>query len=217
MTGCFVRLGCLAVVVVLLIFGWLTKDRWLPRITGRQAVVVAPAPGWESVTDAGVERTRAAFEKLHSPRGPVFVTLTPGDVASYFYRLYAREPSLRADSISARGVGNRVSVRANLQLSALKEASSLGPSAALLGDRQRVELTGTFHVVKRGLAEFQVLDMKVGDVTVPAALIPRMIRQIYPGPPVPGVAPDALPFAIPLDMGDIRVSNGKIIVYKTTT
>jgi len=102
-------------------------------------------------------------------------------------------------------------------MSALKEASSLGPIAALLGDRQNVELTGTLHVVKKGLAEFTVYELKVGDLSVPHALIPRVIRQLYPEPKPPGVAEDAVPFAIPNDLGDIRVVNGKIILYKTTT
>jgi hypothetical protein len=216
-TGCFVRLGCLAALILALIAGWLTKDRWLPRVTGRHAAVVAPAPGWEPVSDPAAERMRVAFDKLYSTRGPVFVTVTPAEVASYVFRTLIKNPKARVDSVSARGVGDRISVRANIQLSALKDVSSLGPIAALLGDRQNVELTGTLHVLKRGLAELKVYELKVGDLAVPHALIPRVIRQLYPEPKPAGLAEDAVPFAIPNDLGDIRVANGKIILYKTTT
>ena len=216
MTGCFVRLGCLGALVLALVVGWLTKDRWLPRVTGHRPAAVATAPAWVPVSDAGAERMRDAFQRLNSTRGPVFVTVTPDEVASYVFRMLLKEPKARADSVSARGFGDRVSIRANLQLSALKEVSSLGPLAALVGDRQRVELTGTLHVVKRGLAEFKVYELKIGDLSVPHALIPRVIRQLMAEPRPAGVAEDAVPFAIPNDMGDIRVVNGKIILYKTT-
>src|SRR6185503_690166 len=80
--------------------------------------------------------------------GPAFVTLTPDEVASFFFRRLTREPKVRTDSVSAWGTGDRVSVRANLQMNTLKDLSALGPIASLFGDRERLELTGTIRLVR---------------------------------------------------------------------
>ena len=33
--GCFARLGCLVLLALLAAVGWLTRDQWLSKLTGR--------------------------------------------------------------------------------------------------------------------------------------------------------------------------------------
>ena len=42
MFGCLRRLGCLALVLLLVAAAWFTRDRWLHRLTGERA---ATPPG----------------------------------------------------------------------------------------------------------------------------------------------------------------------------
>ena len=102
-------------------------------------------------------------------------------------------------------------VRAVVKTSELK---GLGSIAGILGDREHVELSGTLHVVKPGLGEFQVEDAKVRGLSIPHGMISSLIDRFDKGPRRDGVSPDALPLPLPPYVGDIRVANGKITLYK---
>jgi hypothetical protein len=71
-------------------------------------------------------------------------------------------------------------------------------------------------VLSPGSGEFQVKDVRVGSFPVPAAIIPRLVRRIRKGTMPPGIADNALPMKMPAYIGDVRISNGRITVYKTT-
>ncbi len=212
--GCIARLGCLFILAILAVVGWFTRDRWMPQQFRAHAAVSAPVATWEPLSAKGSERTRAALSKLSQPRGPVFQTLSGGDVASYVFTALAKQLPPSSDSIAARVSGDKVSLRANVRLTDLGGAGGLGPLAAMLGDREQVELTGTFRVVKPGMGEFQVEDMKVGKLNVPQGMIPRLVRQFARGQRPPGLDENALPLPMPRYVGDIRVANGKITLYK---
>src|ERR1043166_9493142 len=157
--GCIARLGCLIVLAVLAGVGWLTRDRWLPRVRNRIHHTTAPAPRaarstWEPLSPAGAEHTRAALTKLGQPKGPVFATLSGADVASYVFMALAKDLPPSTDSIQATVIGDRVSMRASMKPADLGGTAALGPLAAILGDREPVELAGTLRVVRPGLAEF---------------------------------------------------------------
>jgi hypothetical protein len=89
-----------------------------------------------------------------------------------------------------------------------------GVLGALLGDRERVEMGGTLRVIGRGEAEFRVLEVRVKDVGLPDALVSRLVRSVVRGPRPAGLHENGLPIAIPSYIGDVRVSNGRITLYK---
>jgi hypothetical protein len=202
-------------LAILCVAGWLTRDRWMPRVFGTRVAAVSATPGWEPLTDAGAARTRAALDKLSQPRGPAFATLSGGDVASFAFKELAKQLPASADSIQAAVIGERVSMRAVVRLADLGGVGSLGPLASMLGERERVQFGGTFHVIRPGLAEFQVQELKVRDLNVPTGLVPRLLSRLVRGPRPPGLSPNGMPLAIPRYVGDIRVAGGKITLYKT--
>jgi hypothetical protein len=53
MFSCLGRLGCLFLLIICGAIAFLTRDRWLPRITGERP---APPPAWESVKAPGAAR-----------------------------------------------------------------------------------------------------------------------------------------------------------------
>lgn len=213
--GCLSRMGCLVLVIVIAIVAWLTSDRWLPRVTGHGSSTAA-GPVWERITPQGAERTRRLLDQLSKPTGPVFGNLSGGDVASYVYQALARQLPPSADSVEAAVIGDRLYIRASVRLQDLGGTSVLGPLAGMLGDRERMQFGGTFHVIRPQLAEYQVKDIKLRDFSIPAAMIPRVLRQTERGSRPEGLSPDGLPIVVPSYLGDVRIANGRVTLYKTT-
>jgi hypothetical protein len=216
--GCIARLGCLLLLAVLTVGGWFTRDLWMPERFRTHAVassrVTGSAAGWEPVSNAGAERARVALEKLSEPRGQAFQTLSSGDLASY--AIHALSPGIvgSADSVQTRVVGDAVTIRANVRTADLGSVISLGPVAGMIGGREPVELTGTFHVVHPGLADFDVTEAKVRNLPIPRGMIATLIRKVGGTRPA-GLSETALALPIPRSIGDIRVSNGKVTLYKS--
>ena len=213
--GCLSRMGCLLLIAVIAIIAWLTQDRWWPRLTGHPARTASTGPVWEPLTAQGAERTRQLLTRLSQPTGPVYGNLSGGDVASYVYQSLAKQLPPSADSIEAAVIGDRLYIRASVQLKDLGGTASLGPLAGMLGDREQMQFGGTFHVIRPQLAEFQVKDVKIRDLSLPQAMIPRVLRQTERGSRPEGLAEDGLPIVVPKYLGDVRIANGRVTLYKT--
>lgn len=207
--GCLARLGCLILIVVLGVCAWMTRGMWLPeRFRDHPAATRA----WQPVTDAGAERTRLALEKLSETRGPVYQTLSAGDVASLAFTEAAKRVGGAVDSVGARIDGDRMSMRARVATASLKD--KIGPLVGVLNEYEMVELTGTFHMLRPGVGEFEVEQAKVGQVILPKGMIPGLVREIDKRPRAEGLANNALPLPVPPYVSDIRIANGKVTLYK---
>lgn len=214
--GCLSRLGCLVLIVIIAVVAWLTSGRWLPRFTGRATTVSASGPLWEPLTPQGVQRTRQLLARLSQPTGPAFGNLSGGDVASYVYQSLAKQLPPSADSIQAAVIGDRLYIRASVRLQDLGGTSQLGPLAAMLGEREQMQFGGTFHVIRPQLAEFEVKDIKIRDLSLPTTMIPRVLRQTERGSRPEGLSPDGLPIVVPPYLGDVRIADGRVTLYRTT-
>lgn len=212
--GCLRTLGCLFLLILLAIGGWFTRDWWWPRLRGGD---VAEAPTWQPLTESGAQRARTALERLRSPRGPVYLSVAPGDMAAYIVQELSRTLPASADSIQAAAIGDRLYVRASIRTADLGDRGALGPLSALLGEREQLQLGGTLRIIRPGSAELQVKEVRIRDFPLPSALIPRIIRQISRGERPAELSPDGLPLRTPDYIGDVRVSDGEITLYRTTT
>jgi hypothetical protein len=220
MFGCLRRIGCLVVLCIAVVAAYLTRDRWMPLINknlpgSRTTTAATPGPTWEPVSDEAAARARRAVESLGRRSGPVFVNLPPGDVASYFYIALSEQLPPSADSIEATTIANRMYVRAVISLDDFKAADALGPLAGMVGRRERIQLGGTFAIIRPGLAQFLVEDVRLGELPIPRGAIPKVLRQIRRGTRPDGVAENGLPFVVPTYLGDARVADGKVTLYKT--
>jgi hypothetical protein len=214
--GCLRRLGCLAVFAVLVVVGFLTRDMWLSELRR------TPAPGsaeanlrtWQALTPAGASRAKKELERLQTSRGPVFVNIAAGDLAAYILQELSRTLPSSADSIEAAAIGDRLCVRAVVRISDLGDRKAMGPVAMLLGDRERLHLCGELRIIQPGFAELRVKELKIRELSLPQGLIPRLIRQISRGERPSGLSEDGLPLRTPDYIGDVRVQNGQITLYK---
>ena len=86
-----------------------------------------------------------------------------------------------ADSAAeAAVIGDRLYVRAMVPLAQLG-GDALGPLRGMLGARETVLLGGTMDMVRPGLAQFHVNEVKVRDFALPTRAVPRLLRELRRG------------------------------------
>lgn len=216
--GCFFRsIGCLVVLVVVAAAMWLYRDR-LPWPGGRRATVAAaPANAvWEPLTPQGATHAREAIQKLNSRSGPVFANVRPGDLAAYVFEELSKQLPPSAQDAEASVYNGQLSVRASIRLADFGGAKALGPLASLLSDREPVQFGGSLEVLRPGLAQYHVRSIKLRELSIPPAMIPKLLRNFERGPRPEGLSADALPLVIPDYIGDVRLSKGRVTLYKAT-
>lgn len=212
--GCIARLGCLVVLAIVAAVGWFTKDRWLGMIRDRDgsAVTTTRSGDWQPVTEQTAAVGRQRVQSLTRTGGAVFTNISAAELAGYaMEQLSRRLPS--ADSVEAAVQGDRLALRAVVRVGELG-SGLLGPLGGMLGDRERIKLSGTLRVVRPGLGEFDVKEVTLRDFKAPKGMIPRLMNRLTRGHRPEGVSPSALPLEIPKQIGDVRVANGRITLYK---
>jgi hypothetical protein len=225
MFGCLRRLGCLALVLLAGALLYLNRGAWLPQL---RAVVGNDAPAadsgaapaavadgrWQPLTPAGAARARTGVQSLSARSGPVYVNLAAADLAAYIYDELRRQLPASAEGVEATVIGDQLHVRAVVRLSDLGGTQVLGPLAQFLGERDTVQFGGTIGVVRPGLAEYRLRQIRLRQLAIPAPLIPQIVRQLGTGNRPEGVAADALPLAVPAYVSDVRIGRGRVTLYK---
>lgn len=214
MFGCLRRLGCLIIIL-----GGLGAWYFYTHLKSNDATPASHADisghaGWEPLTRPDADRGKRTVESLSQRSGPVFANLTPAEAASYIFLAASRQLPPSASNIQASAVNDRLRVRAEVSLKDFGGAAALGPLASLIGDRDTVLLGGTIRVIRPGLGEFAVEEMKFGRASIPGMLIPRLVAHFRKGN-VTGLSDRGLPMAMPSYISDVRIENGKITLYKS--
>jgi hypothetical protein len=155
-------------------------------------------------------------QSLGGKSGPVYANVRAGDLASYVFTSLSRQLPASAQDVRAAVIGDRLYVKAVVSLSDFGGGKVLGPMASMLSQRDTVTFGGTFDVVRPGLAEYRVRELRFGQLSLPAGAIPKLLRQIEHGARPPGLAEDGLPLVVPEYLGDVRVKSGRVTLYKTT-
>ena len=211
MFSCLGRLGCLFILLVLGAVAFITRDTWLPRVTGKSE----PAPvTWESVSDPGAKKGEDALTALKRQGGPAYVTMTAAELAALMVESADHRLPQALDSIQAAIEGETVHVRALVKLDDVKGLDALGPLSGLLDKQERIEFSGTLAVVRPGLGEFKVATVRVADLALPRAAIPRLIERLDKTARPEGIAPDGIAISIPDYIGDVRVARGQVTLYR---
>ena len=216
MFGCLRRIGCLAVILIA-VAAWFTRDMWWPRaqamLGGEPETATASAGAWEPISQEGAQRGERAVRALAQRSGPVFVSLRAGDLASYAFLSLAPQLSPNLRDAQAAVVGDRMYVRSLVSLKELAGAGGLGSMGGMLAERDTLLIGGTFDVVRPGLAQLHVRELRYGSFPLPERMIPAVVRRVR-GADAAGVEPDALPVPLPPFIGDVRVARGKITLYR---
>ena len=211
--GCMRRLAFLALVFLAgaAAFWWFAFER--PR---RAAEAAPTAPVWEPLTSEGAARARGAVQALSRPTGPVFTNIAGADLAAYILDELTKQLTPSAEKLEAAVIDDRLHVRAEMNINDFGGAGGLGPLASMLGDREPVEFGGTLELVRPGLAQYRIKMLRLGELSVPTPLIPRLLQRVARGARPPGLARDALPLEVPSFIADVRTGQGYVTLYKST-
>lgn len=213
MFGCLRKLGCLVIIIAGLgAWYFYTHLKSGDSSPGRSSAVSSAT--WESLTPAAAARGKTAVESLSQRAGPVFANITPAEAASYIFLAATSQFPGAARNIQASAVNDRLRVRSEVSIKDFGGAAVLGPLGSLIGDRDTVQLGGTIKVLRPGLGEFTVQEMKFGNAAIPGILIPRLIARFRKGN-VEGLSDRGLPMTMPEYISDVRIENGKITLYKS--
>jgi len=221
--GCLRKVGCL--VLILLAAGlYFTRDRWMPyyrRVAGSRGADTAATTtltngGWQPLSDAGATRARRAVESLGARGGPVYANVSAADLAAYIFTQLTHQLPPGAEDARAAVVGDRLYLKALVSSKDLGAAKQLGPLGGFLPERDTLTFGGNLEMVRSGLAQFRVRELRYGQLAIPRALIPQLVGRAARERPA-GVASDALPLPVPPSVADVRVARGQITLYKNTS
>ncbi|MDP1890406.1 MAG: hypothetical protein Q8K55_05890 [Gemmatimonadaceae bacterium] len=215
MFGCLGRVGCLVAVAVLAVGGWFTKPYWYPRV---RSMVVATPPAdtiaWTPITPEAAKVGTRAAERLAAKNGPVYASLTPAEFVAWQLTPAMKILGSAAAKPEASVQGEVLLVRASVAVSELGDPKSLGPLGSMLDGRQPVLIGGKLSMLKPGLLGMQVTQMTVNELRLPSALIDRIVRRIAVKQRTDSLAPDVIAISVPEVVADVRITKGKIVLYK---
>jgi hypothetical protein len=225
--GCLLRAGCLTVVAVVGAGAyWLYGDQLpgkLGQLAGRagREVVGAPATparapsiAWASLDDATAGGAEA-IARLSRPNGPAYVTLSAGDLAGFLAAGLSR--SLPRSSIDPQVAisGDRVLLRAVVNLRDFAGEGAFGSLiGAAMNGRDTLWLSGTLDAVRPGLAQYRVRELRLKRVDVPPRVIPGLVGTLRRRVQADSLSPDGLPIPMPAFISDVRVSGGRVTLYR---
>ena len=207
MFGCLRRVGCLIILAVIIGAGWY----WWTMKASPSATVATGS--WHAVTASDAASGAAAVGSLRANQGRVYANLTPAQAVAYLIQETAKQLPPSSTDVQAMISGDQLHVRAVVPLRELGAERALGPLASMIGARDTVELAGRVDLIRAGLAQMHVTRAQIHDLRVPANMIPGLVRQIRRNAPT-GIASDAFPIPLPEYIGDIRIADGKVTLYK---
>ncbi len=229
MFGCFRRLASLVILGLVAVGAFATRDIWLPRLRAALgSQTQAPAgvdsaakavsdTGWAAISYPGKEGGRRALARLQQPRGPAYVSLSASEFAAAVLDSLGSQLPASTESVVVRAVGNEFQVRGSVKLGDLGGRAVLGPLASMVGDRERLTLGGTLEPTSvPGVAQFKLTRVKVGDFALPGPVVPRLVKALKRQSGAVGVEASALPIRLPAGVVDVRVSQGKVTLYRAT-
>ncbi len=218
MFGCLGRLGCLLVLALAAAVGWFTHDAWYPklraRLGGPKPVATVSSAKWEPLTAEGSARARLAVAKLSAKNGPVYVDVPVGELAAYALDPALRD--LRGDSVGAEALArdDHMYVRAKVDLAKLVDAKVLGPLSSVVGGKQEITVRGRLEVVSPGHAQFRVDQIALKDLQLPEALIENIVARVRTKDRGATTPRNAIPVHVPLELADVRIAKGHVVLYK---
>lgn len=211
--GCLRGIGCSVGIALVVLGAWLTRDAWLPMVRGETAS--APAI-WQSVDSTAYVKAQGQTRQLARDKGPVFINLSPSELGALLLYQEGGAFARVVRGAEAGSEGDALVVRGRVMPSAFAGLDGVGAVASKLSGPQRITLKGVPSVRSPGRGVLRVDQLKVGDIIIPKALYPALIARLTGDSQRDDESAGTVSFALPRHIGDIRVSGGRVTLYKTT-
>jgi hypothetical protein len=209
-------MGCLALLVVIAAAAYLTRSRWEPMLN-RQLGRTTTESKWEAVNPSKSTRAREAVESLGRRSGPVYANFSPADLIALMLEGAKGQLPPSVQQPEASVMGDKVRMRALIDLRDMKGLGDLGVLGGLMDKPQRVTFSGTLDIVRPGLAEYRIESAQIGDFPIPTPAIPKLLARFGREARPAGVAANGVGFEVPPYIGDVRVAKGRITLYKAVS
>jgi hypothetical protein len=207
----FAGVGCLVVLAVAAVLGFMYRDR-LASLYRRVRGVPEPPPAvYVMPSPEGATRAEGALERLARRGGPAYVDVTAGELAALIERQLARAGTRVLDSVAVALGDQRIRVKGSLDVTALPKRV-LGPLAAGLGRREPVVAGGRLSVAPGGGLLWTVDVLKFREFPFPRSVIPAIVRALD----LAGSRDASVPIPLPEGIGDVRVSPSGLRVYRVS-
>ncbi|QJR35552.1 hypothetical protein [Gemmatimonas groenlandica] len=178
------------------------------RTKREQAIV------WARLAPAG-SAGRESIARLSRRNGPAFVSLRAPDLAGVLATGMSKLLPASATRPEVAIVDEQVLVRTVVEL---RDVAGDGALRGLLGvaldGRDTLRMAGTLDLVRPGLAEYRVRELRIKGIDVPPRLIPALVGAMHRAVTADSLPSDALPIPLPKAVADVRVANGKVTLYK---
>ncbi len=207
-------------------------------------VTVGPELITGSSTVASVERT---LEPLRSSKGPDYVSLTASETGDLLAPLMRQLPP-SAPGAQFAFSGDALMLRTAVSLADFAGSGAIaGALGGVLGGIDTLFVAGPIELVRPGLAQFRVRELRLGGIDLPTRLIPPLIRMLRQegerrlrddysrerrerngmgtgmkpgtngGPDPTGLTDDGLPISLPSSVSNVRIVNGRLTLYRATS
>ncbi len=160
---------------------------------------------------------REAMARLSRRNGPAYVSLRAPELAGVLATGMAKVLPPSATRPEVAIVDEQVLMRTVVEL---RDVAGDGALGGLLGvaldGRDTLRMAGTLDLVRPGLAEYRVRELRMAGIAVPPRLIPSVLGAIRraAAATADSLPADALPIRLPTAVADVRVANGKVTLYK---
>jgi len=169
---------------------------------------------WARLSPGGTAG-REAIARLSRRKGPAYVSLRAPELAGLLAAGMSKVLPASATRPEVAIVDEQVLVRTVV---ALRDVAGDGALRGLLGmaldGRDTLRMAGTLDLVRPGLAEYRVRELRIKGIDVPPRLIPSLINAMHRAITADSLPADALPIPLPKAVADVRVANGKVTLYR---
>ena len=187
-------------LIVLLIVGWLYRDRLADEL---RSLLGSRLPPGETVTSGrpGNRALLSARSKIDSLNGwrADSVILSASEVASMIG--VGLDPSVRSqlDSLEVQLLDGSIGVSALLATARLPR-ELIGPLAVALRPKERIEAAGPLQVVAPRQAEWAVRSFRIRDFPIPRDAVPKLVSKA-----LGDSTRRTVPIRIPAGIREIRI------------
>jgi hypothetical protein len=175
------------------------------------------APASSNAAAAGSNASvQHKLRQLSLPNGPAMVTFAPGEATGFLTDAVVRQLPRSARGISVAVVDSVLYVRAEVLLREIGMEQVLGELAGLLDRRDTVIVGSTFSLSRPGYGQMNVREIIVGNIALPRPLVSRLVASDRRRRgSEPRIADDAYPVRLPAYVGDIRIRQSRITLYRS--
>ena len=228
--SCLSRIGCLAVAAIggagaWWLYGgsvptWMNPSEHLEGAKRGAPTAVAQKPVTWATLHAPKQAMRSAnalahLESLDRATGPAFVSLNASEVADVLSNSIGTVFPIEENGTQLRIDDDLLRIRTVLPLRALGGKDIPDIVGCVLSDRDTVEIAGSMELLRPGLGQFRARQLNVRGIDIPPRLIPPLVRNLRKGQKTTdSLSSDGIGVPLPRSVADIRVSRGKLTLYK---